>query len=187
MSKQRVFWSVFIVVAIVTFFTLFFNERTQVPPTSIPKPVSEPISKKLEQKPALTPFELPVLIDSIHDPKLLLNYGAKETSIKDDLKLVNNVLQRFWLLFKDPDMLRVGSNEEIIRSLTGGNPEGIRFISPDNEFIDEKGRLNDRWGTPLFFHPESLTRIEIRSAGPDQTLFTADDAVFGSASKIPMH
>lgn len=187
MSKHRVFWTAFIVVAIVMFIALFPNERTPVPPVSIPKPASDPISKEPEQKPDPIAFDLPELIDSIHDPKLLLNYGSKKTSIKDDLKLVNNVLQRFWLLFKDPDILQVGSNEEIIRSLTGNNPEGIRFISPENEFIDEKGRLNDRWGTPLFFHPESLTRIEIRSAGPDQTLFTADDAVFGSASKIPMH
>jgi len=126
-------------------------------------------------------------IESIQDPKLLRSYGSEETSIKDDLELVNSVMQRFWLLYKNPDLLQVGSNEEILRSLTGSNPDGIQFISSENEFIDAQGRLTDRWGTPLYFHPESLTRIEIRSAGPDQTLFTEDDTVTGAASKVPLH
>ncbi len=121
---------------------------------------------------------------SITDPKLLQEYGSTSSTPIDDLERVDNVLQRFWLLYKNPDLLRVGSNEEIVESLTGSNPDGIAFISPDNTFIDSQGRLLDRWGAPLFFHAQSLTHIEIRSAGPDKELFTDDDVHTVSRSSI---
>ncbi len=167
---------------------LMLNDGPPPPPARTPyEPVSSPpLAEPVESGKAsvLRPDES---IVSIQDPRLLQDYGTPNTSVKDDLRLVNDVLQRFWLLFKNPDLLQVGSNEEILQSLTGSNPDGIRFISPDHPFIDAQGRLTDRWGTPLFFHPESLTRIEIRSAGPDQTLFTDDDAIHDSTSAIPMH
>ena len=40
-----------------------------------------------------------------------------------------------------------------------------------------KGQLVDRWGTAYWFHPNSSYQMEIRSAGPDKNLFTADDVV----------
>lgn len=187
MSKKRILW---IGCALFLFVALLFTLNRKPPPSS-PRAPFEPITEGptkesvVDTSPSLTKAEASIV--SIQDPRLLRNYGSVETSVEDDLKLVNSVLQRFWLLFKNPDLLRVGSNEEILQSLTGNNPDGIQFISPDNDFIDAQGRLTDRWGTPLFFHSESLTRIEIRSAGPDQTLFTDDDAVSSSASKIPMH
>ena len=111
---------------------------------------------------------------------MLRDYGSPDLSATDDLRLVNEVLQRFWLLLKNPDLLRVGSNEEILATLLGDNPENIEFVSPDNPYIDKQGQLLDRWGTPLFFHPQSMTNIEIRSAGPDKRLFTDDDVLHGA-------
>ncbi|EDY82783.1 hypothetical protein VDG1235_2406 [Verrucomicrobiia bacterium DG1235] len=116
-------------------------------------------------------------IEDLKNPRLLRHYGEANRTAKDDLDLVNGVLQRFWMLFKDPDLLMVGSNEDIVRSLSGGNPEGIAFVSPENRYIDSEGRLLDRWGMPLFFHAESMTRIEVRSSGPDRKRFTNDDVV----------
>lgn len=127
--------------------------------------------------------------DSIGDeaqPRLLRHYGDADRSALNDLQLVEEVLQRFWLLFKDPDLLVVGSNEDVLRCLTGGNPERIAFVSPGNRYIDGEGRLLDRWGTPLFFHAESMTRIEVRSSGPDRRRFTEDDVVVvaGSGTRL---
>lgn len=33
----------------------------------------------------------------------------------------------------------------------------------------------DRWKTPLYIHAASRDRLEIRSAGPDQKMWTEDD------------
>jgi len=72
----------------------------------------------------------------------------------------------------------VGTNPEITAALAGANPKQINFIPADAGLrIDEKGELVDSWGTPFFFHQESGSETEIRSAGPDRRLWTADDLV----------
>ena len=35
--------------------------------------------------------------------------------------------------------------------------------------------LIDRWGTALWFHASTRERIDIRSAGPDEKMWTTDD------------
>lgn len=128
-----------------------------------------------ERKPLFSLLREGDEILDVKQPRLLRHYGASDQSGEDDLKAVSFVLQQFWMLFKDPDLLVVGSNEDVVRSLAGGNPEAVAFVSADNDFIDAEGRLLDRWGEPLFFHAESMTRIEIRSSGPDRDRFTDDD------------
>lgn len=72
----------------------------------------------------------------------------------------------------------VGNNAEITAALTGNNPKQIGFIRPDAGLrTSERGELVDPWGTPFFFHQQSGTETEIRSAGPDRILWTADDLV----------
>lgn len=112
----------------------------------------------------------------------LSSYGREGGSAEDDLRLVNQTLQRFWLYYKDPDLLRVGSNESIVAGLAGRNPGALEFVNPQHGYIDEEGRLLDRWGEPLFFHPLSLTNIEVRSAGPDRRLYTEDDLWIGAST-----
>jgi len=70
-----------------------------------------------------------------------------------------------------------GDNREITGKLLGQNPNGIIFLQPDNRAINAEGELVDRWGTPFFFHAESGTKMEIRSAGPDRIMRTPDDAL----------
>lgn len=115
------------------------------------------------------------VVEDVKNPRLLRHYGSETRTGKEDLEMVASVIQRFWMLFKNPDLMRVGSNEDLLKTLLGGNPEGVAFVSADNEFIDEAGRLLDRWGSPLFFHAESMTQIEIRSSGPDRERYTEDD------------
>ena len=72
----------------------------------------------------------------------------------------------------------VGTNPEITRALNGDNPKQVKFISEDLGLrINGRGELVDYWGTPFFFHQLSGTEMEIRSAGPDKIMWTADDLV----------
>ncbi len=72
----------------------------------------------------------------------------------------------------------VGTNPEITAELNGGNAKGVKFISEDSGLrINGRGELVDYWGTPFFFHQISASEMEIRSAGPDKKMWTADDLV----------
>jgi hypothetical protein len=71
----------------------------------------------------------------------------------------------------------VGSNAEIMRAVMGGNPVGARLGPPEGQELNEQGELLDRWGKPYFFHQLSATVMEVRSAGPDGRMWTADDVV----------
>lgn len=71
----------------------------------------------------------------------------------------------------------VGSNAEIMRAVMGGNEAKANLGPPPGQQVNEKGELVDRWGTPYFFHQVSKNSMEIRSAGPDARLWTADDVV----------
>ncbi len=71
----------------------------------------------------------------------------------------------------------VGTNAEIMHSIMGGNPKGAMLGPPEGQSLNEDGELLDRWGSPVFFHQLSADRMELRSAGPDRTLWTADDLV----------
>src|SRR3974390_2025733 len=69
----------------------------------------------------------------------------------------------------------VGTNPEITNALRGQNPKGINFLKADGNRVNDQGELVDSWGTPYFFHQISATEMEIRSAGPDRIMYTADD------------
>ena len=72
----------------------------------------------------------------------------------------------------------VGNNSEITKALNGGNPKQVNFIKSEaGMHINGNGELVDSWGTPFFFHQLSGTQMEIRSAGPDRTMWTSDDLV----------
>lgn len=66
-------------------------------------------------------------------------------------------------------------NFEIVSRLQGENPKGIAVLPQAHPNISAEGELLDRWGTPYRFHPESAWRTTVRSAGPDQKMWTADD------------
>ncbi len=69
----------------------------------------------------------------------------------------------------------VGVNSEITSRLNGNNSKQANFIRPEAGLrLNTLGELVDPWGTPYFFHQLSM---QIRSAGPDKTMWTADDLV----------
>ena len=69
----------------------------------------------------------------------------------------------------------VGTNAEITKALTCGNLKQVKVPLPPGNQLNENGELLDRWGTPYFFHQISGTEMEVRSAGPDRKMWTADD------------
>ena len=72
----------------------------------------------------------------------------------------------------------VGTNAEITRALNGDNPTHANFLAGiPGQQINSKGELVDPWGTPYFFHQLSGTEMEVHSAGPDRTLWNADDLI----------
>jgi hypothetical protein len=71
----------------------------------------------------------------------------------------------------------VGTNPEITAALKGKNPKQTDFLTDSGLRENANGELIDGYGTPFFFHQISGKEMEIRSAGPDQILWTADDLV----------
>lgn len=68
-----------------------------------------------------------------------------------------------------------GTNAEITKALDGGNAKGVRFLDAEDLRLNDAGELLDPWGTPYFFHQLSAHEMELRSAGPDQQMWTDDD------------
>ena len=69
----------------------------------------------------------------------------------------------------------IGNNREITGALLGDNLKQLKLPLPEGSTVNADGELCDRWGTPYFFHQLSKEQMEIRSAGPDKTMWTADD------------
>jgi hypothetical protein len=102
--------------------------------------------------------------------------NAPGGDIHHDLMILQDIFIA-WRTNYPHDGNPVGENNEITAALTGGNSLQLALIPANHPAINAGGELCDRWGTPFVFHQLSGTRMEIRSAGPDRKLYTADDAV----------
>ena len=102
-------------------------------------------------------------------------YGTAESAPEKDLDAVAHALGNLVLLVKGPDPFRMGANEEFAAALRGKNRAGLRFLPDDHPAFNAAGQIVDRWGSPLFFHVESVDRVDVRSAGPDGEMWTGDD------------
>ncbi len=71
----------------------------------------------------------------------------------------------------------VGTNAEITSSLLGNNRKQAKIPLPDGATVNGAGEMCDPWGSPYFFHQQSGTKMEIRSAGPDRKMWTPDDVM----------
>jgi hypothetical protein len=97
-----------------------------------------------------------------------------DATVEKDLEKVSFMLRDYRTLMGENP---VGSNAEIMKAVMGGNPRGATLGPPDGETVNANGELVDHWGTPYFFHQLSADHMEIRSAGPDQKMWTTDDVV----------
>ena len=100
--------------------------------------------------------------------------NAPDRSARDDLATLDLLLSEYR---KHWNGNPVGENVEIAAALLGNNPKSLAYLPASGRFLDSSGRLIDRWGTPYFFHALSGDVMEIRSAGPDHELHTADDII----------
>ncbi|MBL9133985.1 MAG: hypothetical protein JNG86_22425 [Verrucomicrobiaceae bacterium] len=124
---------------------------------------------------------------------ILQNYASTSTRPEDDLHAMAHVFSNLRLLLKGDAPFRMGANEEFAAALLGKNAAKEVFLSAPHACLNEKGQIIDRWGTALFFHVRDAQRIDIRSAGPDRTMWTADDlhrtheGEFVHGGKLPEH
>lgn len=107
--------------------------------------------------------------------EILAHYGDAATRPEDDLHAMAHAFSNLMLLAKGNAPFRMGANEEFAAALLGKNAAGTVFLVPPHACLNASGQIVDRWGTPLFFHVRDAARIDIRSAGPDHMLWTADD------------
>jgi hypothetical protein len=138
-----------------------------VAPRQFVDPARPAIETASRQKP---PEDEPShLADELHSP---------ERTAVDDLGVVMNLFTEYRIRFRG---FPVGEdNATFVNALTGRNPSRLAFLPPKHAAIDAQGQLLDRWGKPFFFHLLGRDALEIRSAGPDQKLYTADDLVKAS-------
>ena len=108
-------------------------------------------------------------------PTILKHYADPAAKPEDDLTVMSHALDNFSLLVKGNDPLPLGANDDIAEALRGKNKAHLRFLPDDSPVFDDRGRIVDRWGTPLYFHASARDWLEIRSAGPDRQMWTADD------------
>ena len=125
-------------------------------------------NSQIAHRPPAIATDRSTLADALNSPT---------TDIHADLRLLSEIVATFRTNFLR-DGNPVGSNAEITAALTGRNKLQLALIPRDHPAINADGELCDRWGTPFFFHAESATRMEIRSAGPDKKMWSADDVAF---------
>jgi hypothetical protein len=106
---------------------------------------------------------------------ILRDYGNTNRPPENDLTLMSRLMENSLLLLKSAGNRPLSANEDWADLLRGKNFAQERFISETNLALNAKGQLIDRWSTPLFFHALGSGHYEIRSAGADKTLWTADD------------
>lgn len=164
-KDRRFFASLCLFVTLLVFLAaLFWRGRTK---TSSPSSVTSSIVAEPTRPPSDFVTVDPSAYAGLYDPA---------TSPLRDLNMVASMLENFFVSFLgQAPRPPLGSNQEITAALTGRNAQDLVFFPPDHPGINPAGELCDRWGTPYLFHPLSADHFEIRSAGPDRDLFTADD------------
>jgi hypothetical protein len=106
---------------------------------------------------------------------ILRDYAKTNTSPQNDLTLMSHLMQNSLLLLKSAGNRPLSANEDWADFLKGKNSAHEQFLPDNHVALNSKGQLVDRWSTPLFFHALGGGRYDIRSAGPDKTMWTSDD------------
>ncbi len=106
---------------------------------------------------------------------ILRDYADPKLPPENDLTLISRLMDNFTLLVKSAADRPLSANEDWAAAFRGMNPAHERFLPDQSIALNGQGQLVDRWGSPLFFHALGEKRFELRSAGPDKKLWTADD------------
>ncbi|MCW1884351.1 hypothetical protein OKA04_06380 [Luteolibacter flavescens] len=113
--------------------------------------------------------------------KILEGYADPATPPIDDLRKIHRVTSGYFSVVKDASRFPIGGNADLAAALRGENPNREVFVRDGNPIFSGDGLIIDRWGSPVIVHPEGWKQIELRSAGPDKTAYTADDLVLAAS------
>jgi hypothetical protein len=108
---------------------------------------------------------------------LLSGYADPATEPVEDLRKLHRVVVSYFSVVKDSSKHPIGGNADLAAALRGENPNKEVFLPANHPVFSAGGLLLDRWKTPLIVHPEAWRELELRSAGPDKTPYTADDII----------
>lgn len=106
---------------------------------------------------------------------ILRGYADTNLPPENDLTLMSRLMDNSLLLLKSAANRPLSANEDWADLFRGKNGAREEFLSAQHVALNDKGQLVDRWQTPLFLHALGGGRYELRSAGPDQRLWTLDD------------
>jgi hypothetical protein len=153
---------------------------SQLKETAVAKPHYEPPPALSDSgKPAAVfhgslPTPKPQVDGAAQEMADLLN--APERTAQQDLEVVAHFIDLYRRAFQSGNP--VGENMDITAAITGtADPNRPGRVFPPLHNAIRGGLLVDRWGSPLWFHPENAFKMVIRSAGPDKSLFTPDDVI----------
>lgn len=116
-------------------------------------------------------------------PPLANRLGAPGAAPAEEPALVLGLLDHYRHLFGGYPAGAEGRH--FVNALRGRNPDRLPLLPPDHPRLAPTGELLDAWGRPFVFHLRERRAIEVRSAGPDGELFTADDLVAATAQATP--
>ncbi|MCU0796215.1 MAG: hypothetical protein MUF31_09805 [Akkermansiaceae bacterium] len=141
------------------------------------KPTPSPAPTASAPPPVTAPAELP-------GDHLLADWGSEETRPIEDLRKLRALTLGYFSVIKDLSRHPIGGNADLTACLLGKNPEKRAFLRPDHPALRDGTEIIDRWGTPIFVHPEAARELTLRSAGEDRAMFTADDLVLAPNGSI---
>jgi hypothetical protein len=168
-------WAVILALVLLGSVALFWpGETTGSAPDLAGQASSSQRSTPSAPTPPLSPEARARLLLDLPEAKLATDLNAPGGTIQSDLAIVASLFAAYRSNYAGRGN-PIGDNREITDTLRGRNPNGIIFLPPGHRAVNAKGELCDRWGTPLSFHAESGTRMEVRSAGPDRVMRTPDD------------
>jgi len=101
---------------------------------------------------------------------------AADGSPAEDLASLKDLVAGYLQAGRGEVRRPIGFNEDLVPALTDSMALGEAALPTDHPAIRD-GKLFDRWGTPWQVHPLAADQVELRSAGPDRRLYTADDWV----------
>jgi len=143
-------------------------------PSPAPPPIPAPLPPILDAHALARPALLPVApAPGFPRSPLADDLNTAATTAQDDLHTIGAILRIFRERFGDFPAFE--TNAQLVNALAGANPRRIALLPRDIPAVSPEGELLDRWGTPYEFHAISHEALELRTAGPDRALHTADD------------
>ncbi len=138
-------------------------------------PVERTRAESTKQTPR--PAARPSQTSAARTSPLAVRLNAPDGTVTEDVDTLHQLIGQYFSNMQNRQGRPIGDSRDLARVLTGSNPLHLTVIAADHPAIGPQGHLLDRWGTPYHLHQLSSRSIDVRSAGPDRQLYTADDVV----------